>query len=117
MLNSAEVLAVQQDIPSEQEIEYIKKIVAIFAQKWTMNILVTLAQNGDGGVGFNELMKKLNGISAAVLSSRLKHLNKWGYVEREVRTGPPTRTIYRLSKKGASLREVAEFIIQHRNNL
>jgi DNA-binding HxlR family transcriptional regulator len=104
---------VEKDRLSKEEMEYIKSIASVFSQKWTFDIVFALA-NGNEEMGFNELMKNLNGISAAVLSNRLKILQKWGYLEREVKTGPPTRTKYTLSEKGRGLIKVADFILQHR---
>jgi DNA-binding HxlR family transcriptional regulator len=98
---------------SNEEIEYIKSIASVFSQKWTFDIVFALA-NGNEEMGFNELIKSLSGISAAVLSNRLKTLQKWGYVEREVKPGPPTRTKYTLSEKGRGLLKVADFVLQHR---
>ncbi|QLJ52938.1 MAG: hypothetical protein Sv326_0763 [Candidatus Fermentimicrarchaeum limneticum] len=99
---------------SDEDLAYIKNIATVFSQKWTMKIVLKLNSDGDSGMGFNELMKNLDSISAAVLSSRLKILQKWGYLEREVRTGPPTRTSYRLSMKGRDLIKVANFVLAHR---
>lgn len=99
---------------SDEDLAYIKNIATVFSQKWTMKIVLRLNSDGDSGMGFNELMKNLDGISAAVLSSRLKILQKWGYLEREVQTGPPTRTSYRLSLKGRDLLKVANFVLVHR---
>ncbi len=98
---------------TKEEMAYIKSLASVFSQKWTFNIVFALA-NGNEDTGFNELMKNLGGISAAVLSHRLKILQKWGYVEREVRIGPPTRTRYKLSEKGRGLIKVADFVLQHR---
>lgn len=98
---------------SREEMEYVKSLASVFSQKWTFDIVFALA-NGSEDMGFNELIKNLNGISAAVLSNRLKILQKWGYVEREVKTGPPTRTRYSLSEKGRGLIKVADFVLQHR---
>jgi len=102
-----------EKVNSKENIAYIRSIASIFSQKWTFEIIFSLA-NGSDSMGFNELMKNLDGISAAVLSQRLKNLQKWGYVEREVRTGPPTRTRYRLNEKGKSLIKVADFVIHAR---
>ncbi|MEM3555256.1 MAG: helix-turn-helix domain-containing protein [Candidatus Micrarchaeia archaeon] len=97
---------------SDKEIEHIRNLATIFAQKWTMGIMNTLMMNGEKGMGFNEIMKNLNGISAAVLSSRLKNLQRMGYVKREVQPGPPTRTRYALSERGRRIFEVADFVLQ-----
>ncbi|MCX6776737.1 MAG: helix-turn-helix domain-containing protein [Candidatus Micrarchaeota archaeon] len=101
---------------SKEDLDYIKKWSAIFAQKWTVGIVAALPQNGNEGIGFNELMKQLDGISAAVLSNRLKALQKLGYVERKVRIGPPTRTRYTLVGNGKILIEIANSILDRRDS-
>ena len=100
---------------SKEELDYIKKWSAIFSQKWTVDIVAALPQNGNEGVGFNDLMKQLNGISAAVLSNRLKALQKLGYVERKVCVGPPTRTRYMLAGNRRVLIDIASYILDRRN--
>jgi DNA-binding HxlR family transcriptional regulator len=99
---------------SLEDIEYIKKTIRIFSQKWTTEIAILLISKNDA-VGFNELMKELDGISAAVLSSRLKTLQRASCVSREVKTGPPTRTKYALTPKGKSFTETMRVIIRHKN--
>lgn len=99
---------------SEKEIEHVRSLATIFAQKWTMRIVNALAMNGESGMGFNEIMKNLDGISAAVLSNRLKSLQRMGYVKREVQAGPPTRTRYVLSERGKRIFEIADFVLQSR---
>jgi DNA-binding HxlR family transcriptional regulator len=100
---------------SKEDLDYITRRSVIFARKWTVSIVAALPQNGSEGIGFNELMKQLDGISAAVLSNRLKTLQKMGYVERRVRIGPPTRTRYTLAGNGEVLIEVANSMLDRRD--
>jgi len=100
---------------SKEELDYVRRRSVIFAQKWTIGIVAALPQDGNEGIGFNDLMKQLDGISAAVLSNRLKELQKLGYVERKVRIGPPTRTKYTLAGNGKILIEIANSILCRRD--
>jgi DNA-binding HxlR family transcriptional regulator len=97
---------------SKDDLVHLKKVSKVFSEKWTLEIISVLL---DGkAMGFNELIKKLDGISAAVLSHRLKSLQDWGYMTREVQPGPPTRTKYMLTNKGKNLMGIAEFVLQHK---
>ena len=100
---------------SRDDIAYIRRRTLIFSQKWTINIVLALPRDGQEGIGFNELMKRLDGISAAVLSGRLKGLQKMGYVERRVQNGPPTRTKYALVGKAGYLIQTANRILDRRD--
>jgi DNA-binding HxlR family transcriptional regulator len=99
---------------TKEDLEYIRNRTVLFSQKWTVNIVLILPRNGSEGMGFNELMRQLDGISAAVLSGRLKTLQRMGYVERKVNSGPPTRTKYSLSDSGKHLIDTANQILDRR---
>lgn len=103
----------ESDRLSLEDIEYVKNSIRTFSKKWTTEIAILLVRK-DGGVGFNEMMRELDGISAAVLSNRLKTLQKSGYITREVKTGPPTRSVYGLTPKGKSFAETMQLIVKHR---
>jgi len=98
---------------SKDDLVHLKKVSKVFSEKWTLEIISVLL-DGNEAMGFNELIKKLDGISAAVLSHRLKSLQDWGYMTREVQPGPPTRTKYMLTNKGKNLMGIAEFVLQHK---
>jgi DNA-binding HxlR family transcriptional regulator len=99
---------------SKEDIEYIRKAIRIFSQKWTTEIAVLFITK-EKAMGFNELVRELNGISAAVLSSRLRMLQGLGYIKREVKAGPPTRTSYSLTRKGEAFADTMDIIAAHRN--
>jgi len=98
---------------SLEDIEFIKNAIRIFSQKWTTELAILLVSK-DEPIGFNEIMRELDGISAAVLSDRLKRLQKGGYLLREVRAGPPTRTKYSLTSRGRAFAETMHVIVKHR---
>jgi DNA-binding HxlR family transcriptional regulator len=102
---------------TDEDREYIRRRLGTFSQKWTMRVIATISQSGSDGVGFNELMKHLDGISAAVLSKRLKVLQKSGFIERRVNIGPPTRTKYLLlSDTRQYLEKIANWILDRRDS-
>jgi DNA-binding HxlR family transcriptional regulator len=75
---------------------------------WTPNIIWYL---GAGPRRFSELKHDLAGISAKMLTQRLRELTKIGIVNRsEVQTSPPTIE-YRLTELGAELKPVLDAIV------
>ena len=86
----------------------------ILGPKWTMHILRLLS---DGSHGFNAIQSELTGLTAPMLSQRLKELRCHGLVERTVaETSPPTTT-YSLTDHGAQiathLRELEPLVELH----
>lgn len=69
----------------------------ILGPKWSFHILRLLSEKP---YGFNEIQTELSGLTAPMLSQRLKELRCHGFVERTVaETSPPTTT-YSLSDQG-----------------
>ena len=56
--------------------------------------------------GFNELKRRIDGISATSLAERLKQLEKWGIVQRRVIPKSPPLVQYSLTVKGHELQKV-----------
>jgi len=72
----------------------------ILGPKWTFHILRFLSEEP---YGFNEIQTELNGLTAPMLSQRLKELRCHGFVERTVaETSPPT-TAYSLTDQGKQI--------------
>jgi DNA-binding HxlR family transcriptional regulator len=86
------------------ESELCPKVEAAFgllAKKWTALILFSLNR---GEMRFSEFEEAIPGISARLLSLRMRELEEEGLVNRRVRTGAaPISVTYSLTKKGASL--------------
>lgn len=72
----------------------------VLGSKWAMHVVAAL----DGEEhGFNELRRELGGVTAKVLSARLRELRCLGFVEREVHATTPPTTTYRLTDHGTRL--------------
>ncbi|MER6082621.1 helix-turn-helix domain-containing protein [Streptomyces sp. NPDC001833] len=82
--------------------------------KWGAKILHLLA---DGALRFSELRSVLNGISAKVLTTSLRSLERDGLVLREVHDRPSPRVEYALTPLGqglvASLAPVCAWMRDH----
>ena len=68
---------------------------------WTLPIIHALGLREPAR--FNELKRRINGISATSLAERLNELVKQGVVQRRVLPDTPPRVEYSLTKKGLEL--------------
>jgi len=68
---------------------------------WTLPIIHALGLREPAR--FNELKKRIDGISATSLAERLNELVKQGVVQRRVLPETPPRVEYSLTKKGLEL--------------
>lgn len=81
---------------------------------WTLPVIHTLGL--DQSSRFNELKKRVNGISATSLTERLTELEQRGIVHRKVYPETPPRVEYSLTEKGwelhSLLRQLADWVIR-----
>ena len=73
---------------------------------WTLPVIHALGLKQP--VRFNELKRRIKGISATSLTERLTELDRQGIVERKVYPDSPPRVEYSLTKKGWELQAVLE---------
>lgn len=69
----------------------------ILGSKWSLHILRVLSSDS---YGFNEMKHEIDGMTAAMLSRRLKELRCHGLVERTVEETTPPTTTYQLTAAG-----------------
>jgi len=69
----------------------------LLSQKWILETLYSLLLKGS--MSFNEL-KRVLGVNSRTLSLKLRELVEQGYIKREVKPGPPLRSLYMLTEKG-----------------
>jgi DNA-binding HxlR family transcriptional regulator len=81
----------------KDDLKSLEESFNILFQKWSLEILYSLFLKN--AVGFGEL-KRVLGVNSRTLSDKLKLLNKHGYVDRNVDSGPPLRVEYTLTPKG-----------------
>lgn len=75
----------------------VARTLDIVGERWTFLVLRDLSW---GRMKFGELQESLQGISANLLSERLKKLEEHGMVERVFYSDHPPRAEYKLSAKG-----------------
>jgi DNA-binding HxlR family transcriptional regulator len=76
----------------------------VIGGKWKLRIIIALRE--DGSKRFNELQRRIMGISAKVLSNELKDLELNGFVKRNVYPQTPVVVEYELTSYSDTLNEV-----------
>ncbi|MCK9277819.1 MAG: helix-turn-helix transcriptional regulator [Methanoculleus sp.] len=91
----------------------VNQTVKYLGRKWTLLIILELYK-GDGYTRrFTEVKERLPGITAKVLSARLKELEEEGLVEKKIEAGSvPIRSEYTLTGSGLEMVEVIKGIKQ-----
>ena len=73
---------------------------------WTLPVIHSLGLKEPAR--FNELKRRIEGISATSLAERLTELDRLGVVSRKVYPETPPRVEYSLTQKGHELKDVLE---------
>jgi len=91
----------------------VNQTVKYLGRKWTLLIILELYK-GDGYTRrFTEVKERLPGITAKVLSARLKELEEEGLVEKKIEAGSvPIRSEDALTGSGLEMVEVIKDIKQ-----
>ncbi len=79
----------------------VSSILSRVGDKWTVLVVMTLA---DGPMRFNELKRKIGGVSQRMLTLTLRGLERDGFVSRTMFPTIPPRVDYELTELGQSLR-------------
>ncbi|GAA1985056.1 winged helix-turn-helix transcriptional regulator [Kitasatospora viridis] len=77
-----------------------RKVLKTVAHAWGILILVALR---DGGCRFNELRRRVDGVSEKMLSQTLHSLERDGMVHREAQPTNPPRVDYELTDLGRAV--------------
>ena len=97
----------------------IRDVMALASDKWSILIILYLGYYPV--LRFNELKKKVYGISNKVLSERLKQLEGDGYLNRTMYPEVPVRVEYKLTDFGHSylekLIELTEWAQRHKDSI
>jgi DNA-binding HxlR family transcriptional regulator len=88
----------------EDEIELTQRTLDKITDKWTIRILCALSED-QSPVRFNELKRRVGGITQKVLSQHLRRLVRSGLLERRVQTGGVLAVEYAVTPLGETLRE------------
>jgi DNA-binding HxlR family transcriptional regulator len=83
----------------------VASILARVGDKWSVFVIMTL---GDGPKRFNEIKRRIGGISQRMLTLTLRGLERDGLVTRTVFPTIPPRVEYELTELGRGLRQPVE---------
>lgn len=82
----------------------IEGVLDVVSKKWALLTIMIIANFGT--LRYNELERKMSGISPKTLSDCLKELEAANLIKREVFAEIPPKVEYTLTQKGWELREV-----------
>lgn len=74
---------------------------SFLSKKWTISIIVTIGNFNK--LRFNDIMGRIEGITAKTLTERLKELKGLGLLKRTIYKEIPPRVEYELNPKGKKL--------------
>lgn len=73
------------------------------SRKWTLSIIVTIGNFGS--LRFNDLLRRIDGITQKTLSERLQELERYKLVSRQSFAEKPPRVEYSLTHNGQKVRK------------
>jgi len=85
--------------------EQVSQILSRIGDKWSVLVVMLL---GEGPLRFNELKRKIGGVSQRMLTLTLRGLERDGLVARTAFATIPPRVEYELTDLGRSLKEPVE---------
>lgn len=82
-----------------------EKAIKLFGSKWTLLIL-KIIYSKNGRLRYNELLKSVKGINAKILTQRLKKLEEFGLIKKEVFLEVPVHAEYYFTEQGEDLGDI-----------
>jgi DNA-binding HxlR family transcriptional regulator len=95
-------------VVADDECDSFQRVLEFIGRRWVGAVLLAGSQ---GARRFGEYRKLVPGISDRLLSQRLKELEKYNLVVREVVPTTPVQILYRPSHSGAELIEALQPLI------
>lgn len=87
-----------------------RRVLALFATKWTSMVLHTLHARHGGAARSGVLLRSLPGISKKMLTQTLREMEEVGLVARIVQNAVPPAVEYRLTPLGDRFVEPVELL-------
>lgn len=81
----------------------IRNILSRIGEKWSLLVLLNLAQHESDSMRFNKLAKVIPDISQRMLTATLRSLEADGLVDRQVFAEIPPRVEYSLTERAQTL--------------
>lgn len=87
-----------------------RRVLALFATKWTSMVLHTLHARHQGTCRTGALQRSLPGVSKKMLTQTLRDMEEAGLVTRHVQSAIPPAVEYRLTALGSRFVEPVELL-------
>jgi len=81
----------------------MQELLSRLGDKWSMLVIIKLANSIENKRRFSELMRQVNGISQRMLTTTLRYLERDGIVVRIQYPEIPPRVEYALTERGKDL--------------
>jgi DNA-binding HxlR family transcriptional regulator len=88
---------------------YSSKLYRLITKKYTYAILVLLDKYGR--MRFNEIQKMIEGMTQRILSIRLKELEDFRLIKREVSQETPAKVYYYLTPEGKAVKNAMQILV------
>jgi DNA-binding HxlR family transcriptional regulator len=82
----------------------IESVLGLISSKWRISLVCILSE--EGTIRFNELKRRLPGISQRVLTAQLRAMEEVGLVERKTYGEVPPRVEYTITESGQALESI-----------
>ncbi|MEK3661142.1 winged helix-turn-helix transcriptional regulator [Paenibacillus sp. NPDC058367] len=82
----------------------------VISGKWNLPILAILSENDN--IRYNELKRRLHGITGTTLTNSLRDLIDYGIIHREQYNEVPPRVEYSLTSSGKELVPLIESVVE-----
>jgi DNA-binding HxlR family transcriptional regulator len=92
--------------PSRDSCDAIGKLLGTITRRWTLHILWILIS--EGPTRFGALRRKVHGISARMLTVRLRALESERLVYRDFKPGAPSEATYGLTAMAVEIGDILE---------
>ncbi|WP_313437791.1 helix-turn-helix domain-containing protein [Novosphingobium sp.] len=87
-----------------------RRVLELFATKWTSMVLHTLHARHDGNARTGVLLRSLPGISKKMLTQTVRDMEASGLISRHVQSAIPPMVEYRLTDLGRRFVEPVELL-------
>ena len=89
-----------------------RRVLALFATKWTSMVLHTLHARHHGACRTGVLQRSLPGISKKMLTQTLREMEDTGLLSRHVQSAIPPAVVYRLTELGTRFVEPVDLLYE-----
>ncbi|WP_236749062.1 winged helix-turn-helix transcriptional regulator [Acidianus manzaensis] len=99
-------------LKEDQELcmSYNPRIFQLLTRKYTFSVLVLLDKYG--ALRFNEILKKIDGMTQRALSIRLKEMEEANLISRNVKNERPVTVYYNITTQGKAVKNAMLMILQ-----